>query len=66
MYDNISPNLNFVEQEKKIKQFWDDNKIFEKSIDTRKEGETFEFVSEFDEETDKQANPFAVLAKLKK
>ena len=32
----------------------------------RKDGEKFEFISEFDEETNRQANPFAVLAKLKK
>ena len=32
----------------------------------RKEGEVFEFVSEFDEETTKTQNPFSVLAKLKK
>ena len=32
----------------------------------RKDGESFEFVSEFDEETTKMANPFAVLKKLKK
>ena len=32
----------------------------------RKKGEIFEFVSEFDEETTKKANPFAVLEKLKK
>jgi len=32
----------------------------------RKDGEKFEFVSEFDEETTKQSNPFAVLEKLKK
>ncbi|MBQ8870750.1 MAG: DUF177 domain-containing protein [Alphaproteobacteria bacterium] len=32
----------------------------------RKDGESFEFVSEFDEETTKMANPFAVLEKLKK
>lgn len=32
----------------------------------RREGEKFCFESEFDEETTKQANPFAVLAKLKK
>lgn len=31
----------------------------------RKEGEVFEFVSEFDEETTKAQNPFSVLAKLK-
>ncbi len=43
MYKNISPNLNFVEEEKKIKQFWDDNKIFEKSIEQRAKGEPYVF-----------------------
>ena len=32
----------------------------------RKEGEVFEFESEFDEETTRSANPFSVLEKLKK
>lgn len=32
----------------------------------RQEGEVFNFTSEFDEETTKKANPFAVLEKLKK
>lgn len=32
----------------------------------RKDGEIFEFKSEFDEETTTKANPFAALAKLKK
>lgn len=32
----------------------------------RKEGETFDFQTEFDEETTQAQNPFAVLAKLKK
>ena len=32
----------------------------------RKDGEVFEFESEFDEETTQKANPFAALAKLKK
>ena len=32
----------------------------------RKEGEVFEFKSEFDEETTQAMNPFAALAKLKK
>ena len=32
----------------------------------RQEGEVFEFISEFDEETTKAQNPFSVLAKLKK
>ena len=43
MYKSISPNLNFVEEEKKIKQFWDDEKIFEKSIDSRAKGEPYVF-----------------------
>lgn len=37
MYEKVSTDLNFVEREKKIQQFWKDNDIFEKSIDSRKE-----------------------------
>ncbi len=36
MYDKVSPNLNFVEREKKTEKFWEDNHIFQKSIDERK------------------------------
>ena len=43
MYKNISPNVNFVEEEKKIKQFWDDNHIFEKSIKEREDGDPYVF-----------------------
>ena len=43
MYKEIKPNLNFVEQEKEIKKFWDDNNIFEKSIDSRAKGEPYVF-----------------------
>ena len=43
MYEKVSANLNFVEREKKTEAFWKENKIFEKSIDSRKEGETFTF-----------------------
>lgn len=43
MYDKVSTNLNFVEREKKVEKFWEENKIFEKSIDSRKEGETYTF-----------------------
>ena len=32
----------------------------------RKDGEVFEFKSEFDEETTQAANPFNILKKLKK
>ncbi len=43
MYDPISSNVNFVEQEKKIEEFWRENKIFEKSIEERKNGTPYVF-----------------------
>ncbi len=43
MYDPISPNVNFVEQEKQIEKFWRDEKIFEKSIEDRKDGTPYVF-----------------------
>ncbi len=43
MYKSISPNVNFVEEEKKIKEFWDEEKIFEKSIEERKDGSPYIF-----------------------
>ena len=43
MYNSISPNLNFVEEEKKIEKFWEDEKIFEKSIESRAKGEPYVF-----------------------
>ncbi|WP_167957588.1 isoleucine--tRNA ligase [Anaerosporobacter faecicola] len=43
MYDKVSANLNFVEREKNVENFWKENEIFEKSIDSRKEGETYTF-----------------------
>jgi len=43
MYNKVETNLNFVEREKATEQFWKDNKIFEKSMENRKEGETYTF-----------------------
>lgn len=43
MYDKVSTNLNFVEREKKTEKFWKDNDIFKKSMENRKEGETYTF-----------------------
>ena len=43
MYQKVDTNLNFVDREKKVEQFWKENKIFEKSMDSRKEGETYTF-----------------------
>ncbi len=43
MYNKVDNNLNFVQREKIIEKFWKDNDIFQKSIDSRKEGETYTF-----------------------
>lgn len=43
LYEKVSTNLKFVEREKKTEQFWKDNNIFEKSIESRKQGETYTF-----------------------
>ncbi len=43
MYKKVSTDLNFVSREKEIEEFWKANKIFEKSIDQRKDGENFTF-----------------------
>ena len=43
MYEKVSSTMNFVEREKKTEQFWRENKIFEKSIESRKEGKTYTF-----------------------
>ncbi len=43
MYNKVETNLNFVEREKQTEQFWRDNDIFRKSMENRKEGETYTF-----------------------
>ena len=43
MYKKVSTDLNFVDREKQIENFWDENHIFEKSMDSRKEGPTYTF-----------------------
>ena len=43
MYDKVSTNLNFVEREKNVEEFWKENHIFEKSMEHRKEGPTYTF-----------------------
>ena len=43
VYRKVDTNLNFVDREKEVEKFWKDNKIFEKSMDSRKEGETYTF-----------------------
>ncbi len=43
MYEKVPTNLNFVEREKNVEKFWNDNEIFQKSMDSRKEGPTYTF-----------------------
>ena len=42
-YQKVDTNLNFVEREKKIEQFWKDHSIFQKSIDTKADGPVYTF-----------------------
>ena len=37
MYDKVSTKLNFVENEEKVLNFWNENKIFEKSIEEKQD-----------------------------
>ena len=43
MYEKVSTDLNFVDREKQVEKFWKDQKIFEKSIDSRKKGTPYVF-----------------------
>ncbi len=43
MYKKVESNMNFVDREKKTVDFWKENRIFQKSMDSRREGETYTF-----------------------
>ena len=43
MYKKVSTSLNFVENELATEKFWKENRIFEKSMENRKEGPTYTF-----------------------
>ena len=43
MYEKVNPNLNFVDREKEVLHFWQENDIFEKSINSRPEAKTYMF-----------------------
>ena len=43
MFKKVSADLNFVEREKETEQFWKENHIFEKSMDSRREGPNYMF-----------------------
>lgn len=43
MYEKVSAKLNFVEHEDKVLSFWKENKVFEKSIEEKKDLPTYTF-----------------------
>ena len=43
MYKKVPTDLNFVQREKEVLQFWKDNKVFEKSMEQTKQGPTYTF-----------------------
>ena len=43
MYNKVSTDLNFVDREKNVEKFWKENRIFEKSIEMRKDGPVYTF-----------------------
>lgn len=43
MYRKVPTNMDFVAREHDIEQFWKENRIFEKSIETRAKGEPYVF-----------------------
>ena len=40
MYKKVSTDMNFVSREKEVEKFWEDNQIFQKSMEER-EGKSF-------------------------
>ena len=43
MYRKVPADLNFVAREKEVEKFWEDRDIFKKSMENRKEAETYTF-----------------------
>jgi len=43
MYNKVSAKTNFVENEEAVLKFWEENKVFEKSIDEKKDLPTYTF-----------------------
>ena len=43
MYKKVPTDLNFVQREKEVLEFWKENKIFEKSMEQTKQGPTYTF-----------------------
>ena len=43
MYNKVETNMNFVDREKQTEKIWEDHDIFKKSMEQRKQGETYTF-----------------------
>ena len=43
IYKKVDTTMNFVDREKQVESFWKENDIFRKSMENRKEGETYTF-----------------------
>ncbi len=43
MYNKVDTGMNFVDREKAVEKFWKENRIFEKSMENRKDGPTYTF-----------------------
>jgi len=43
LYKKVSTDLNFVEREKEVLEFWQKNEIFKKSVESSKGKEPFTF-----------------------
>ena len=42
-YKKVDTDLKFVDREKEVEKFWNEEDIFKKSMENRKEGETYNF-----------------------
>ena len=43
MYQKVSTDLHFVDREKEVEQYWQENHVFEKSVETRRKGAPYVF-----------------------
>ncbi len=43
MYNKVDTNMNFADREHKVAEFWKEHDIFQKSMESRKAGETYTF-----------------------
>ena len=44
MYKKVSTDLNFVDREKEVEKFWEENHIFEKSMEERDGNDIYMFL----------------------